>query len=51
MKKKNTDHDHDKYSTTPVFNNLTARVFTARLAKANVLTSTEYGNILKSLNQ
>ena len=31
IERKLTDHDHDKYITTPEFNNLAARVFTARL--------------------
>ena len=29
--KKLTDHEHDKYITTPEFSNLAARVFTAQL--------------------
>ena len=33
--KKTTDHDHDIYITTPQFNKLTAKKFTARLAQAN----------------
>ena len=32
--KKFSDHNHDKYITTPEFNNLGAGVFTARLARA-----------------
>ena len=32
-----TDHDHDKYITTPEFNNLAGRVFTARLAQADLV--------------
>ena len=31
-KKKTTDHDHDKFITTPEFNKLTAEKFAARLA-------------------
>ena len=38
MKKKHTDHGHDKYITIPEFNNLAARIFTARLAQANLIT-------------
>ena len=37
--KKLTDHDHDKYITTPEFNTLATDVFKARLAKANLITS------------
>ena len=36
IKKKITDHDHDKYITTQELNQLTAEIFTARLAKANL---------------
>ena len=31
-----TDHDRDKYITTQEFNNLTAKYFTAILAKSNL---------------
>ena len=33
LKKKITDHNHDKYITTPKFNTLAADVFNARLAQ------------------
>ena len=32
IEKKLTDHNHDKYITTPEFNTLAANVFNARLA-------------------
>ena len=32
IEKKITDHDHDKYITTPEFNTMAASVFNARLA-------------------
>ena len=32
-----TDHNHDKNITTPEFNNIAAGVFTARLARANLI--------------
>ena len=32
LKKKLTDHNHDKYITTPQFNTLAASVFNVRLA-------------------
>ena len=35
LKKKITDHNHDKYITTPAFNKLTAENSAARLAQAN----------------
>ena len=47
IKKKLTDHDHDKYITTLEFNNLAARVFTARLAQAHLITKTNFDDKLK----
>ena len=38
IEKNMTDHDHDKYITTPGFNTMEANVFNARLAQANVKT-------------
>ena len=40
LEKKLTDHNNDKYITTPEFNTLAADVFNARLAKANLITKT-----------
>ena len=40
--KKFTDHNHDKYITTPEFNTLAADVFKARLAHANLITKTDF---------
>ena len=37
IEKKLTDHDHNKYITTPEFNTLAADVFNARLAQANLV--------------
>ena len=37
IEKKLTDHNHDKYITTPEFNTLAADVFNARLAQANLV--------------
>ena len=51
IEKKVTDHDHDKYITTPEFNNLAARVFTARLAQPNLVAKTDFDDKLRSLNQ
>ena len=36
LKKKITYHDHDKYITTPEFNNLTSEDFAAKLAQVNL---------------
>ena len=49
--KKITDHSHDKYLTTPEFNKLTAGNFAARLAQANLVTRTDFGDKLKNLNK
>ena len=48
---KDTDRDHDKYITTPEFNNLAGRVFTARLAQTNLITKTDFDSKLQSLNE
>ena len=45
-----SDHNHDKYITTPEFNNLAAGVFTARLTQADLVTKTDFDTKLKSLN-
>ena len=49
--KKITDHNHDRYITTPEFNNLAAGAFTVRLAQANLVTGTEFDTKLKYFNQ
>ena len=36
LKKNLTDHNHDKYITTPEFNTLPADVFNARLAQCKI---------------
>ena len=46
-----TDHNHDKYITTPEFNTLADDVFNARLAKANLITKTDFDAKLSSLNR
>ena len=37
LEKKLTDHNHDKYITTPEFNTLAVSVFNARLAQGNLI--------------
>ena len=49
--KKLTNYDHDKYITTLEIYNLASKVFTARLAQANLITKTDFDDKLKSLNQ
>ena len=51
IEKKLTDHNHDKYITTPEFNTLAASVFNARLAQANLITKTDFDAKLSSLNK
>ena len=51
MKKKITDHNHDKYITTPDFNNSAASVFNGRLVQANLKTKTDFAAKLSSLNR
>ena len=46
-----TDHDHDKYITTPEFDNLKAAVFDIRLKQANVVAKTDFDTKLSSLNR
>ena len=46
-----SDHSHDKYITTPEFNNLTVRDFNARLAQASLVTKTDFDTKLQSLNK
>ena len=50
IKKKLTDHNHDKYISTSDFNTLAA-VFNARLAQANLMTKTYFDAKLSSLNR
>ena len=61
--KKKTDYDtniteiekkltgHDKYITTSDFNTLSASVFNARIAQANLITRTDFDGKLSSLNR
>ena len=43
--------NHDKYITTPEFNNLTPENFTAKLKQANLVTKTAFANNLTSFNR
>ena len=51
IEKKITDHNQDKYITTPEFNKLTAEKFAARLAQANLVTKIDFDDKLKTLNK
>ena len=49
IEKKLSDHNHDKYITTPEFNTLAADLFNARLAQINLITKTAFDAKLSSL--
>ena len=51
LEKKRTDHNHDKYITTPEFNTLVASVFDGRLGQANLIFKTDFDAKLSSLNR
>ena len=51
VEKKLTDHAYDKHITTPEFNKVSAEIFYARLARANLVRKTDFDNKLKSQNQ
>ena len=51
IEKKITDHNHDKYITTPEFNTMVADVFNVRLAQTNVITKTDFDAKLSGVNK
>ena len=51
LEKRLTDHNHNKYITTPEFNTSAAVVFDATLAQANLVIKTDFDAKLRSLNQ
>ena len=51
IEKKVSHQNHDKYITTPEFNNLPAGVFTARLVQTNLISKTDFDAKLKSLSK
>ena len=46
IKKKITDHNHDKYITTPEFNKFTAEFFNLRLKRANLASKNDTANLV-----
>ena len=46
-----TDHNHDKYITTPEFNTLAASLFNTRLAQTNLITKTYFDAKLPNPNR
>ena len=51
IENKLTDHNHDKYITTPAFDRFTAEIFAARLAQVNLVTNKDFHNKLISLDK
>ena len=51
IQNKLNNHNHDKYVATSEFNTLAANVFNARLAKANLITKTDFDAKLSSLTR
>ena len=51
LKNKLTDHNHEKYITTPEFNTLAAVIFNARLTQVNLITNTDFDAKLSSINR
>ena len=51
IENKLTDHNHEKYITTPEFNTLAGDVFIPRLAQANLITKTDFDAKFSSLNK
>ena len=47
IKKKNSDHNYDKYITNLEFIKLTAENFPARLAQANLASKSDIANFVK----
>ena len=50
IENKLSNHNHDKYITTPEFNTLAADGFNARLARASLVTKTDFDAKLSRLN-
>ena len=51
IERKVTDHDHDKYITTPEFRKLIAENFAAKLVQGNLITKTGFDIKLMSLKK
>ena len=51
IENKLNNHNHDKYVAASVFNTLAANVFNARLAQANLITTTDFDAKLSSINR
>ena len=51
IESKFNNHNHDKFITTPEFNNLAVAVFIARLAKAHLAAKTYFDTILQDISK
>ena len=51
LEKRLTDHNHNKYITTPEFNTSATVAFDATLAQANLVIKTDFDAKLRSLNK
>ena len=51
IENKHNNHNHDRYIATPELNKLAADVSNARLAQANLITKTDFGANLSTLNR
>ena len=51
IESKVNNHNHDKYITTPEFNNLAAGVFTANLAQGSLVTKTDLDTKLQDISE
>ena len=50
IENKLNNHNHDKYITTLEFNTLTADIFNARLAQANLVAKINFDSTVSSLD-
>ena len=50
LKKKNANHDHDKYLTKQDFNNLRPENFAARLKQASLASKSNIADFVKQAN-
>ena len=46
IKKKITDHNHNKYIATPEFNKFTSEIFDSRLKRENLLSQSDIANLV-----
>ena len=51
LTKKITDHNHDKYITTPEFNKFMVKMFVLRLKRENLASKIGIANFVIELNE